>query len=301
MSRIRRAAVVTAALLAVGVPGLVAPASAAPAHSARPAPAPLPAPLPAVRTVDYLPGVQADVHLPPRRGASPVPLVVTVPGGGWATADRSGLTQLAEHLAARRIAVVNATYRVGDAASRFPVPAQDVRCAVDAAVALVRGAGYRVGPVVLLGHSAGAHLTSLAAFGDRAFATTSCPYPLADVDGWVGLSGVYDLRGIGQWPWQMMGGTEEELPDLYASAATQTYLAPAGSRPHLQALLVQGDADEILPTTAIATGTAGLLRERGYRTRVEILPGVDHNGTFQAATIGPILLDWLRGVRDCHR
>lgn len=299
MLRTRRAAVVTAVVVSVVTAGSAlggAPAVAVPPPAAPPVAVP-----PAPRTVEYLPGVEADVHLPARRGHAAVPLVVTIPGGGWATADRAGLTQLAEHLAARRVAVVNATYRVGDQASRFPVPAQDVRCAVDAAASLVRRSGYRVGPVVLLGHSAGAHLTSLAAFGDKAFASPSCPYARTAIDGWVGLSGVYDLRGIGDWPVTMMGGTDAELPELYAQAATATHLAPAGSRPRLRALVVQGDADEILPSTAPATELADLLRSRGYRTQLTLLPGASHNGTFAAGNIGSILLDWLRTVPSCGR
>ena len=50
-----------------------------------------------VTTADYLPGLAADVVLPPR--ATRPPVVVLVPGGGWHTADRSGLLPLARALA----------------------------------------------------------------------------------------------------------------------------------------------------------------------------------------------------------
>ncbi|AEE44327.1 alpha/beta hydrolase [Cellulomonas fimi] len=283
----RVAAALAAAALTLPLAAFAAPA--AQAHGTRPQP---PAPV----TSEYLPGVEADLHLPARPARGRVPVVVMIPGGGWQTADRSGLGQLAEALAARGVAVSNATYRISGEGTRFPVPAQDVRCAVDAGVDAVRRAGYRPGPVVVLGHSAGAHLSSLAAFGDDAFRTDACPYRPVEIDGWVGLSGIYDLRVVGQWAWPMMGATAEEAPELYAAAATETYLVDR-PRQHLDALVVQGDADELLLDTAVAEDFAALLRDHGYDTRLRIVPG-DHNATFQAPVVADHVLSWLCRVRD---
>jgi acetyl esterase/lipase len=248
---------------------------------------------PPVRTWEYLPGVEADLYLPARAWWRPVPVVVMVPGGAWQTADRTGLGQLAEALRGEGVAVANTTYRIGTEASRFPVPAQDVTCAVDAAVAAVRRAGYRLGPVVLLGHSAGAHLSSLAAFGAPSFRTEQCRYPRNRVDGWVGLSGIYDLTLVGEYAWTMMGGPASELPELYAQAGTATYLPAAPKR--IDALVVHGDADELIPTF-VTTDFAALLESHGYDTRVFIAPGADHLATFQASVVAGTVLDWLRGV-----
>jgi acetyl esterase/lipase len=255
---------------------------------------------PSVTTWEYLPGVEADLYLPARQGhhSRTVPLIVMVPGGGWQTADRTGLGQLAEAFAGAGVAVTNTTYRIGDAASRFPVPAQDVTCAVDASVAAVRRAGLRPGPVVLLGHSAGAHLSSLAAFGAEHFRTRQCRHPRTTVDGWVGLSGIYDLTLVGEFAWTMMGATAEEAPDAYARAATETYLANGG-RPHIDALVAHGDADDVIPSF-VASGFADLLRDRGYETQVEIVPGADHQAIYQAPVIADTVLTWLRQVESCR-
>ena len=249
---------------------------------------------PRVTTWEYLPGVEADLYLPSRARSRPVPLVVMVPGGAWQTADRTGLGQLAEALVAKGVAVTNTTYRVGTPTSQFPVPPQDITCAVDASVAAVKRAGFRPGPVVLLGHSAGAHLSSLAAFGAHEFGTAQCRYPRTRVDGWVGLSGIYDLTLVGEFAWTMMGATAEEAPELYVRAATETYLAHGG-RTHIDALVVHGDADELIPTF-VATDFATLLRERGYDTQLTIAPGADHLATFQAAVVAGTVLRWLRQV-----
>jgi acetyl esterase/lipase len=248
-------------------------------------------------TWEYLPDVEADLYLP-RGRHRPVPLVVMVPGGGWQTADRTGLGQLAEALVADGIAVANTTYRIGTEAARFPVPVQDVACAVDASVAKVRRAGFRPGPVVLLGHSAGAHLSSLAAFGGSEFRTRQCRHQHVRVDGWVGLSGIYDLRLVGEYAWTMMGATAEEAPELYARAATETYLADGG-RTHIDALVAHGDADDLIPPF-VSSDFAALLTARGYETQLTIVPGADHLGTFQAPAIADTIVAWLGQVERHH-
>src|SRR5580765_8453503 len=143
-----------------------------------------------VATEDYLPGLAADLFLPDRLGA--VPLVVMVPGGGWISADRSGLTPLAETLSAQGVVVVTATHRPASAAVRFPIPVEDVACSVAFAVTWAAGLGRTGGPVIVLGHSTGAHLAALAVLRPSRFGV-GCPSPSIDPDGLIGLSGTYDV------------------------------------------------------------------------------------------------------------
>lgn len=253
-----------------------------------------------VTTADFLPGVAADLHLPDRPGKRRhIPLIVMVPGGGWQTADRTGFGLLAQEFAAKGVAVSNTTYRVGGDV-RFPVPAQDASCAVDAAVATVRSHGLEPGPVVILGHSAGAHLSSLVAFGGDTFDSPDCPYPDAEIDGWVGISGIYDLRVVGPFAWPMMGVTQEEDPAAYDFASTDTHVtANAARKQHLDALVLNGTEDEFGITADYARGFADMLRDAGHQTRVEILEGFDHNEPWQqASTTAPLILRWLHQVED---
>lgn len=277
-----------AALLPVAAPAVA---------KTRPTPGP-------TTTWQYLPGVQADLYLPAAhlpairpRATRPrgVPVVVLVPGGGWVSADRTGLGQLAAAFAENGVAAINATYRIGQASSTFPVPVQDISCAVDAAVAEVRSRGLQPGPVVLLGHSSGAHLSSLAAFGKQAFRSPRCPYPPSHLDGWVGLSGIYDLRLVGNFAVPMMGGTAAQDPDAYTRAATGTYLAASG-RPRLQILLVHGETDEVIPSI-VSVNFADLTRQHGYRTQLTLVPGADHQAAYQAPVVAGIVLNWLARLR----
>lgn len=281
-----RARVALATALGLTLSGLVlAPATAGPR---RPAPPVAPAPI----TSEYLPGVEADLYLPATRARS-VPLVVLIPGGSWQSADRTGLGQLAEALAAKGVAVSNATYRIGSPEAQFPVPAQDIACAVDAAVAAVKAQGLRPRQVVLAGHSAGAHLSSLAAFAPEEFRSDSCPYPRTSADGWVGLSGFYDIAAVEPMAAAMMGGTVAELPEAWAQATTTTHLADSRRRQHLDVLLVQGGADEFGITVEYAQGLGDLMRERRYRTTVVPVPDGDHASTYQAPVVASTILRWL--------
>ena len=57
---------------------------------------------------DYLPGLPATMYLPTETG--PTDLVVLVPGGGWSSADPTGLIPLSEQLAGGGATSVTVTY-----------------------------------------------------------------------------------------------------------------------------------------------------------------------------------------------
>lgn len=253
---------------------------------------------PTVTTVEYLPGLEGELYLPDRPGRSQarVPLVVLAPGGGWVAADRTGLGQLADALARDGVAVYNTTFRIGTDDAVFPVPVQDIACAVDGAAAAVREAGLRPGPVVLLGHSSGAHLTSLAAFGAEDFGAGDCPHPDEEIDGWVGLSGFYDPTFVEPAIAPLLGGTLAEIPDVYTRATTTTHVPTDHARRHLDALVVQGDADEFGITVDYARGLADTIRAAGFDTRFHAVAGGDHHATYQAPVVADLITCWLRQV-----
>ena len=167
-------------------------------------------------TSEYLPGVEADVYLPARQQPSsgPVPIVLLVPGGGWQTADRTGLAPLAADLADAGFVAVNSTYRAGSDGAVFPEPVQDVLCATGFAVQEARAAGVEPGPLVALGHSAGGHLAALAALEGSSLAS-QCPYPVPRITGLIGLAGVYDAPAFDFALVDFFGGTPEEQPEAW--------------------------------------------------------------------------------------
>ena len=245
-------------------------------------------------TTDYLPGVAADVHLP-LAAEGPVPVVLLVPGGGWQSADRRGLTPLAARLADSGMLVVNATYRVGGVDAQFPLPAQDVICAAGFAAEQARANDLPAGPLVVVGHSAGGHLAALAAVaGDELSA--QCPYPATAIDGLAGLAGVYDVSSSG-WLDEFFGVPQSQDPDLWRRgdplAQVRAGTTPAG----LEVLLLHGDADATVPIAESQT-FAEALSEAGVPVQFDVLPGATHDTVYTADVAAEPLIEWIRQLQQ---
>ncbi len=241
-------------------------------------------------TEHYLPGVAADLYLPARSAAAPV--VVLVPGGGWQTADRAGLAPLADTLAGDGMVVVNATYRAAADGVRFPTPVQDIVCAADFAVARARAAGIAPGPVILVGHSSGAHLAALAALAGRQLGGR-CPDPATSVDGLVGLAGAYDVAALSDLAQPLIGASPEERPDLWHQADPATWVGERLRPCPLAVLLAHGDSDDQVPVS-FTTAFARQLARAGHPVRVVVVPGATHQTVYQPGVIATTIRDWVR-------
>lgn len=276
----RRRALVLLAVAGTLAAGLVVATRSGPARSGHLA-----------ESADYLPGRAADTFLP--SGADGAPVVLLVPGGGWRTPDRGGLTPLAEELAVAGAVAVTAEYLTPDQGARFPRPVRDVACATAYAVEQARRAGIEPGPVVLLGHSAGAHLAALAALAAPRF-QSGCPYPAVAVEGFAGLAGPYDVTAWSGPVQPLFGAGPDEEPGRWA-AGDPLRQAGVSDRSGLRALLAHGDADELVPTYE-SRAMASALRRAGATVTLEIVPGADHMSIYSAATAGPLVTRWLRGL-----
>jgi acetyl esterase/lipase len=244
-------------------------------------------------TGEYLPGLEADVYMPAgtRPATDPVPIVLLVPGGGWQTADRSGLAPLAADLADAGFVAVNTTYRAGSDGSVFPVPVQDVACASGFAVQEARGAGKDPGPVVALGHSAGGHLAALAALEGDAL-DGQCPYPFPPITGLIGLAGVYDAKAFAFALVDFLGGTPEEQPDAWRRGDPIGLVDSGVARQDLQVLLLHGDADEDVPLDQSQAFETSLTRA-GVPVRLEVVQGATHQSIYSAGVAGPAAIAWI--------
>jgi acetyl esterase/lipase len=233
-------------------------------------------------------GVEADVYRPDRQG--PAPVVVLVPGGGWSEADRTGLAPLAERLARSGAFVVNTSYRAQSAGGVFPTPAEDVACAVGLAAVRAADAGRDGGPLVLVGHSAGAHLGALVALAPDRF-RAPCPYPPASVDALVGLSGPYDPTRLPDVAQALFGQTLQEAPGQWRAGNPLTW---AAARPEVRILLLHGTGDSLVPTS-FTKQFAQALRSGGHQVAVDLLRGADHD-TYRAAAAGKVVTSWITAL-----
>lgn len=241
-------------------------------------------------TTAYLPGVAADVFLPAGTVVS-APVVVLVPGGSWRTADRTGLRPLADSLAGRGLVVVDATYRAADDGARFPTPVKDIVCAVDFAVARAKAAGVTPRTVVLVGHSSGAQLASLAALNPASFGS-DCPYPAARIDGFVGLAGPYDIHQWADVAAPIFAKSATQDPATWAAADPLALVAAGAGKDRLSILLVHGEADhDVLPGSSVSFDT--LLRRAGYTVQLTLVRGADHPAVYRPDVVTGILTRWI--------
>lgn len=238
---------------------------------------------------EYLPGLEAYPHLP--TGVTSAPVVVLVPGGGWVSADPSGLGGLADSLAGAGIVAVPVTIRAQEDGVVYPVPVEDVLCALADAAATARSAGIEPTSLVLLGHSSGAHLSALAALAPQSV-SPRCEDPVVEPDALVGLAGPYDIREFGDNAEVLLGVPQQEDPVRWA-AANPVLLA--GGRPDVPVLLVHGDADEVVPPSA-TTEFGDALRRGGHDTTVRMLPGVDHSAVYTAPVVGRDVATWVAAL-----
>ena len=193
------------------------------------------------RAVGSITGAEdATLFLPPGPPGA-APLVVLVPGGGWVDADPTGLVPLAETLAEAGAVVAPITYRTASDGAYFPLPAEDIACAIVASAESAAATGYPPEEVVAVGHSAGAHLAALVALRGDDFAT-DCRRPAWAPDRMVGLAGPYDV-GRAAGPAEALFGPEAEPTD-WAAGNPMEY---ADRRPEVDALLVHGTADGTVP------------------------------------------------------
>lgn len=126
-------------------------------------------------------------------GVQPVPLILFVHGGGWKRGDKKNATgpQKVEHFLRDGYAFASINYRLVPAAT-----VEQEAADVSAALAWLRSNAVRLGidtsRIVLMGHSAGAHLVALVGTDPHYMAAAGLS--LADLRGVVALDGAcYDV------------------------------------------------------------------------------------------------------------
>ncbi|CAB4530294.1 unannotated protein [freshwater metagenome] len=195
-------------------------------------------------TVEYSPGLIGDLYLPQSGGNRGV--IVLVHAGGFYTGSRHEVAAYATPVMDqidRGFAVLNIDYRLTSGGrNQFPAAVADVSAAID--WTRTAGPNYGVNPatVIVAGHSAGGTLAALIGLG--ANNPGSPRGTTSPVDGWIAISGIYDLRAAGvpqlqQRLWLGQNASAEAI-----EAASAVTLADAGDAP---GYIVHGVQDPIVP------------------------------------------------------
>lgn len=161
----------------------------------------------------------------PATAPRPAPLILFVHGGGWKHGDKGSATgmQKVEHFTHEGFAFASINYRLVPAAT-----VEQQAADVSTAVAWLRGHAARLGidasRIVLVGHSAGAHLVALVGTDPQYLAAAGLSFP--DLRGVVALDGAaYDIPRQLASAGRFMRGTYAEA--FGSDPARQRALSPA--------------------------------------------------------------------------
>ena len=202
----------------------------------------------------------------PAAGAPHLPVVVFFYGGSWQTGSRTDYPFVAADLARRGHVVVVPDYRLHPEAS-FPAFLEDAAAAVAAARRRAAEWGGDPRRMVLMGHSAGAHIAAMLALDPRWLAAAGDSRD--GIAGLVGLAGPYDFLPI----------TGRSIRAVFAPAADlrQTQPITFADEAAPPALLLHGaDDTTVLPRNSRAL--AARINDTGGRADLRIYDGVGHIG-----------------------
>ncbi|MGH8563060.1 MAG: alpha/beta hydrolase family protein [Gammaproteobacteria bacterium] len=216
-------------------------------------------------------------------GAGPFPVAIVIHGGCWVArfATLQNTAALADALREAGVATWNIEYRrLDDPGGGWPGTFTDVAAAADHVPTLAKQYPFDLSRVVVVGHSAGAHLALWLAArlrlppGSPLYRDT----PLR-VRGVIALAGPGDLRNFTTYARdicgapvveRLLGGTPQAVPERYAQASPMELL-PLGTRQ----VLIVGAEDGVMPARARDAYIAAAI-QAGDSAESVVVPGAGH-------------------------
>ena len=231
-------------------------------------------PPPGTRELSYGADAKQKMDLLVPANATRAPLLLFVHGGGWSIGDkRAGAGVKAAHFTSSGWAFASANYRLVPQAS-VEQQAADIAAAIAFARAHAAENGLDPDKIVLMGHSAGAHLVALIGTDPRYLAAAGVP--MSAVKGVVLLDGAgYDIAGQMARPGNPVAG-------MYDAAFGKDPARQKALSPTLQAAAPNVANWLILPierrddSKAQSQGLAAALRSAGASAKVVPVPGESH-------------------------
>ncbi|MFY7958799.1 MAG: alpha/beta hydrolase [Elsteraceae bacterium] len=238
------------------------------------------------------PRQKLDVYRPEKPGG-PAPVIVFFYGGGWRMGDRNDYRFVGQAFASDGYVVVTPDYRLYPDV-RFPGFVEDGAAAVVWTQRNIAAEGGDPNRIILIGHSAGAHLVSML-HADRRFLDDAGFRRPAD-----GSSGLAATIGMaGPYNYTPQGWYRDILNATAAGRPVMPLPFVEGREPPL--LLLHGESDStvyVANTNALAEKT----KEKGGKADVRLY-SLGHGPLVAALAqplrwLGPVhddILVWLRG------
>lgn len=232
-----------------------------------------------------------DVYVPAGPGQGR-PVVVFFYGGGWEEGERGSYRFIAAALAGRGFVTVVPDYRVYPQV-RFPAFLQDAALAVRWAHDHAAQFGGDGGRLVLVGHSAGAHIAAMLTF-DRQWLADVGLDATRDLRGMVGLAGPYDFLPLHSRTLEAIFGTgpalERTQPITFVDGGEAPVFLATGAH---DATVDPGNTERL----------AARIRARGGRVDTRLYGWVDHRTLIGAfgwplRPLAPVLADTAAFIRS---
>lgn len=206
-----------------------------------------------------------------RASAARAPLVVFVHGGGWKRGDKNMMrgSDKLKDWRAKGYAVASLNYRLVPAA-RVEDQAADIAAAVALLKRQAGALGFDPDRIVLVGHSAGAHLVALVGTDPQWLRGAGLPM--------TAVRGIVALDGAGYHVPSQVGKNEAVLGDTYEVAFGTDPARQKALSPTLQAQAPNAPAFLILyvqraDSKAQSEGLAKALRAGGTPSETQQIPG----------------------------
>jgi acetyl esterase/lipase len=213
-----------------------------------------------------------DIYLPKDRSVTHTKSLILIHGGGWNSGSKAEFSTYIDSFKMRLpdYAIFNLNYRLVSSGNYFPTQETDVKAAVDFIAGNAENYHIHKDKFVLLGVSAGAHLSLLQAY------KYSSPKIKAVVD----YFGPTDLVAMYNNPWhplvplalQMITGTSPQKNKvLFESSSPISFITPQSP----PTLIMHGGKDEIVDVSQSKL-LADKLKAAGVKHQLEIYPNERH-------------------------
>ena len=217
-----------------------------------------------------LPRQNLDLYVPHHRQGNR-PTLIFIPGGCWGaceTLPKHDYRFVADSFASRGYGVVVVNYRLFPEV-QFPAIIGDVRSALIWVARYGRDYGISSNRLVLMGHSAGAHMATLLDLDPR-YLDDGLRRRIMAV---VAMAGPYDFLPFTESYEPVLFGPPERFADSQPVSFVKGTEAPM--------LLLYGEADtRIKPRNILSLSEK--VRQRGGRVQTRCYPGIDHSGILAA-------------------
>ncbi|MEO7564130.1 MAG: alpha/beta hydrolase [Sphingomicrobium sp.] len=232
-------------------------------------------PLPGTREIAYGADPKQRIDLVVPASGTPAPLLLFIHGGGWMIGDkRSGAGVKAAHINAKGWAFASTNYRLVPNAT-VENQAADIAAAIARLRADSAATGIDPDRIVLMGHSAGAHLAALVGTDPQYLRAAGVPMSA--------IEGVILLDGAGYEVAAQMHRSDNQVSAMYDAVfgpdpARQKRLSPMAhvAAPNALRWLIL-PIERRRDSRAQSDGLATALRSAGADSKVVVVSGESHS------------------------